>query len=213
MSTKMIKKNIYNIKIILLGISGVGKTNLIDTYFGNNFNPDSTPSSNPSQSHDKIIINDNICYIDIWDTMGQEKYLSITQNFIKGSHIIIFVYDITNKDSFTELDYWVNKVNDEIDIDIIIKGLTSNKIDLFEDSQVEKNEGEEYAKKIGAYFCETSAKVNPKVFKKFVKYLLEQLFNNKDNIKKEGNIFEKSNECIDIGEKKVKKKKKKKECC
>ena len=209
----MIKKNIYNIKIILLGISGVGKTNLIDTYFGNNFNPDSTPSSNPSQSHDKIIINDNICYIDIWDTMGQEKYLSVTQNFIKGSHIIIFVYDITNKDSFTELDYWVNKVNDEIENDKIIKGLTANKIDLFEDSQVEKNEGEEYAKKIGAYFCETSAKVNPKVFKKFVKNLLEQLFNNKDNIKKEGNIFEKSNEYIEIGEKIVKKKKKKKECC
>ena len=152
MSTKMIKKNIYNIKIILLGISGVGKTNLIDTYFGNTFNPNSTPSSNPSQSHDKIIINDNICYIDIWDTMGQEKYLSITQNFIKGSHIIIFVYDITNKDSFTELDYWVNKVNDEIDNDKIIKGLTANKIDLFEDSQVEKNEGEEYAKKNRSIF-------------------------------------------------------------
>ena len=209
----MIKKNIYNIKIILLGISGVGKTNLIDTYFGNAFNPNSTPSSNPSQSHDKIIINDNIFYIDIWDTMGQEKYLSVTQNFIKGIHIIIFVYDITNKDSFIELDYWVNKVNDEIDNDNIIKGLTANKIDLFEDSQVEKNEGEEYTKKIGAYFCETSAKVNPKVFKKFVKYLLEQLFNNKDNIKKEGNIFEKSNEYIEIGEKIVKKKKKKKECC
>lgn len=190
MSKKTIEKNIYNIKIILLGETGVGKTNLINAYFGNNFVSEILPSASPSQSHEKIDIKNNICYIDIWDTMGHEQFRSITSSFIKGSHIIIFVYDITYKQSFTELDYWVNKVNEEIDNNKVIKGLVGNKIDLFETSQVSKVEGQNYAKKIGAYFCETSAKEDKKGFKDFVLKLLEKLFFNEDNIEKEGNIIE-----------------------
>ena len=216
MSTKIIKKNIYNIKIILLGESGVGKTNLINAYFGGNFNPEILMTATPIQSHEKIEIKNNICYIDIWDTMGHEQYRSITKTFIKGSHIIIFVYDITNKNTFTKLEYWVNKVNDEIDNDKIIKGLAANKIDLFENSQVGKKEGEDYGKTIGAFFCETSAKEDKKGFKEFVYKLVEKLLINEDNIKKEGNIIEKNNDNFKIGEKKEEEKKevpKKKNCC
>ena len=216
MSKKIIKKSIYNIKIILLGESGVGKTNLINAYFGNDFKSDVLTTANPSQSHDKIEIKNNICYIDVWDTMGHEQYRSVTKSFIKGSHIIIFVYDITDKKSFKELEYWVNKVNEEIDNNKIIKGLAANKIDLFEKGQVSKNEGEDYGKKIGAYFCETSAKEDRKGFKKFVIKLVEKLFINEDNIEKEGNIIEKRNETIQIKEKKEEEKKvekKKSNCC
>ena len=202
MSTKIIKKNIYNIKIILLGESGVGKTNLINAYFGNNFMHNMSLTASPSQSHGKIEIKNNICYIDMWDTMGQEKYRSMTKNFIKGSHIIIFVYDITNKKTFNELEYWAKLINDELGNDKIVKGLAANKTDLFDDSEVEKKDGENYGKKIGAYFCETSAKEDRKGFKNFVRKLVEKLLINEDNIEIEGNIIEKNNENIQIGEKK-----------
>ena len=87
-----IKKDIYNIKIILLGESGVGKTNLINAYFGNSFVSDISITATPNQSHDKVDVGNNICYIDIWDTMGQEKYHSMTKSFIKA--ILLYLYMI-----------------------------------------------------------------------------------------------------------------------
>ena len=204
-----IKKNVYNIKIILLGEGEVGKTNLINAYFGNNFIEDKIKTEKLNKSYDKIEIKNNICYIDIWDTVGQEKFRSLANNFIKGSHIIIFVYDITRKKTFTELDYWVGTVREQIDDEKVIFGLVGNKIDLFEKEEVEKEEGEKYAKKIIAYFTETSAKENPEGFKEFVNKLIEKLFLNGDNIKKEGNIVEKIQPNIKLEENVETKKK----CC
>ena len=211
---KIIKKNVYNIKIILLGEGEVGKTKLINAYFGNDFTEDNSNTEQPSRSFDKIEIKNNICYIDIWDTMGQEKYRSMTSNFIKGSHIIIFVYDITRKKTLTELDYWVGLVKEQIDNENVIFGLVGNKIDLFDNVEVEKEEGEKYAKEIIAYFSEASAKENPKGFNKFVNKLIEKLFLNEDNIEKEGNIVEKIENSMKIEKKNIKKKKKEKnKCC
>ena len=209
-----IKKNVYNIKIILLGEGEVGKTKLINAYFGNDFTEDNSNTEKPSRSFDKIEIKNNICYIDIWDTMGQEKYRSMTSNFIKGSHIIIFVYDITRKKTLTELDYWVGLVKEQIDNENVIFGLVGNKIDLFDNVEVEKEEGEKYAKEIIAYFSEASAKENPKGFNNFVNRLIEKLFLNEDNIEKEGNIIEKIENSMKIEKKNIKKKKKEKnKCC
>ena len=205
-----INKSVYNIKIILLGETGVGKTNLINAYFGNSFVEDVLGTISPKQSHETIEINDKICFIDMWDTMGQEKYRSLTTSFIKGSHIIIFVYDITNQDSFKSLNYWVEAVKENINDYNIILGLTANKMDLFNKSEVSKEKGEKYAKEIGAFFNESSAKENPKGFKKFVKKLLEKLFLDENSIKKEGNIIEKSFESNDSENTQ---KKKKKNCC
>ena len=209
---QIIKKNIYNIKIILLGETGVGKTNLINSYFGSPFYKEMLPSMAPNQSHEKLEINNNICYIDIWDTMGQEVYRSITQSYIKGSHIIIFVYDITSIYTFKELKFWVAKAKEEVDNEKIIFGLCANKMDLFEECQVDKKEGENYAKEISAIFCETSAKENKKGFQNFILKLVEKLLINENSIKKEGNIIENSN-IFDLNKEKKENPKPKKNCC
>ena len=169
-----------NIKIILLGETGTGKTNLISVYLGNNFSNYSSTLS-PTFSQKTLVVNDNKYFIDIWDTMGQEKYRTLTKNFIRGSQIVIFVYDITNKYSFDELNYWVNSVKEELSYKPVL-GLAANKIDLFENETVSQKEGEEYAQKIGALFEETSAKENPDGFKNYVKNLIEKLLLEKNCI-------------------------------
>ena len=132
--------------------------------------------------------------------MGQEQYRAVTTNFIKGSHIVIFVYDITCMKSFEGLDFWVKKAKEDLDEEKTIFGIVGNKIDLFEEAEVEKGIGEKYANEIKAYFCEASAKENRKAFKKYIDKLVEKLFLDDNNIKEEGNIIEKkkTNEKINL---------------
>ena len=174
----------YYVKIILLGESGVGKTNLINVYFDNEFNKNELTTSTPNQSFKTLQMNNKKLNVSIWDTMGQEKYRSLTRNFIKGSNIIILVYDITRRETFLELNYWANVTKELLGDEEIIFGVAANKIDLFENSEVDKNEGNEFSEKIGALFAETSGKDDPKGFKDFVNKLLEKLISNNNIIEK-----------------------------
>ena len=168
-----------SVKLILLGESGIGKTNLINIYLGENYNPNELTTSNPCQTDTIKVINNKKLVVSLWDTMGQEKYRSVSKSFIRGSNIVIFVYDITRRDTFLELNYWVNVVNEEIGDEEALFGIAANKIDLFEKSEVEKEEGEEYAQKINALFYETSAKADVG-FKNLVNQLLEKFVLNKN---------------------------------
>ena len=60
------------------------------------------------------IINDREYTINLWDTIGQEKYRALTKVFFKYSEIVIFVFDITNKKSFDALDYWYETIENEL---------------------------------------------------------------------------------------------------
>ena len=165
----------YAVKIILLGEMSVGKTSLINVYLDENrFNPNEMTSSRSSQNFTTLEINNITLEISLWDTMGQEAFRSVTKNFIKGSNIVILVYDITNRVSFLELNYWLNVSREELQNDAIF-GIVGNKIDLFNNCEIEAEEGEKFANKIGALFVETSAKDNPIGFRDFVKKLLEKL--------------------------------------
>ena len=191
-----------------MGEAGVGKTNLINVYFNNGFNVNEESTLTPNQSFKTLEINKNKFNISIWDTMGQEKYRSLTKNFIKGSNIIILVYDITRKETFLELNYWSNLTKELLGKDNIIFGVAANKIDLFENSEVEKKEGIEFAQNIDAIFEETSGKCNADGFKDFIKKLLEQMLlnekiieqidktsQNENNFRLEGNITRANKKC------------------
>ena len=149
--------NANRIKIILLGEVGTGKTNLINAFFNKPFNPNPNTTFSPEYSKKEIKIDGNKYLIDIWDTAGQEKFSSMTKIFIKGAHIVILVYDITSKKSFQQLKFWVN-ILDEILWEYPIIGLVANKMDLFSEQIVPKENGIKYAKEINAIFCEASAK-------------------------------------------------------
>ena len=145
------------LKIVIVGQSSVGKTALINQYMNKIF----IDAAITTIGTDKFIkvekINDIEIKLNIWDTAGQERFRSLSPLFLKGSHIVIMVYDITNKDSFDELEtFWKEKIKDNTSN--IILGLAANKSDLYEREVVTIEEGKEFAKNNDAIFFETTAK-------------------------------------------------------
>ena len=187
-----------NIKIILIGETGTGKTNLINVYFDIGFNPNSAATLTPESCSKELKIKDNDFIINIWDTAGQERYRSMTKIFIKGAKIVIFVYDVTNQDSFKELKFWVSSTEQILGKEAGL-GLVGNKVDLFDKQVVSSKEGEKFANEIGALFRETSAKEDPNGFKNFVKDLVEDFLTKKGIIEKEGEKLK-----LDVKQKKKK---------
>jgi small GTP-binding protein len=182
------------IKIILLGESKVGKTSLINSFLNKNFLENTLSTLEYSFVNKIINIDQNYYEIHLWDTAGQERYRSLSKIYIKGAQIVIFVYDITDKKSFSELPFWVKYVEDLIGKDIV-KGVAANKADLlFEDdikvdNLVDKKEAKEYANQIGATFQETSAKENPKGFNSFVETLIRQFLDKLEESKENWEIY------------------------
>ena len=163
------------IKVILLGESGVGKTNLINIVTGVEFNENEGSTSTSTFSMKKLNVGGKVYRIKLWDTIGQEKLRTLTKLFYNNSKIVIFVYDITHQDSFEELkNYWVKDVEEKLGKNII-KGIVGNKSDLFMKEEVSEEKGEEYAKSIDAEFLLTSAKTEgPKKFENFLTKLYEK---------------------------------------
>ena len=174
-----------DIKIILLGQSGVGKTNLINVFFGKQFQKDAFTTSTSYCFNGEYNYN-NIPYrYNIWDTAGQEKYKSINKMLIRGTKIILIVYSIIDKSSFNEIDFWINYVKENLGDDKYIMGLVANKSDLYLKQQVKDEEGKEAAQKYGIDFLTTSALTDAESFKEFLHKLLEDYINLVDKSGKE----------------------------
>ena len=160
-----------SMKVILLGNSGVGKTNLINTSVGQNFQEDTSATTTGTFSQKNIKIGDEIYTLNLWDTAGQEKYESITKIFLKKSEIVIFVYDITDAKSFKDLEKWIKLTEEMIDNDHVC-GIIGNKEDLFSREQVKGETAKKYADSKKMQFQLVSAKDHPAGFINFLKELV-----------------------------------------
>ena len=191
--------------MMLLGDSQVGKTALIKRITGNVFEDSQLTTIGKESYVYQTKLHDNDLKIKIWDTAGQERFKSMSVNVIKNVEGLILTYSIINRESFQNMDSWLQKLNDASDLSkkpVIIVG---NKIDLEDKRQVTTEEGEEFAKNHGYNFFEVSAKTGKNVKEAFYD-IFEQLYK----------IFEE-----EITGKKVKKPKlelkketkKKKRCC
>ena len=187
-----------NIKVILIGNSGVGKTNLINVASGGKFNAMEKPTLTSSFIIIQLKVENRQYNLQLWDTIGQEKLRALSKLFFKNSKIVIFVYDITKRESFIGLEDWHQEVKDIIG-DETIKGVLGNKIDLFTKEEVKDEEGEEYANKLNALFRTTSAKTEPKGLTQFLQELINEYDKkihkdaNKENNIKNNNIKINSN--------------------
>ena len=145
------------INIMTLGISSVGKTSFIFRFTENTFQ-NLFISTIGIDYKVKIIEIENIKYkLIFYDTAGQEKFKSVAPNLIKKAHGIIIMYDITNKSSFNSIPEILKDIKEEKgnDFPMILIG---NKIDLEQDREIKKEQGEDLASKNGIEFFEISNK-------------------------------------------------------
>ena len=149
--------NIPNCKVTLLGDSGVGKSSIIARFVSGIFMKDSISTSGGSYSQKIYEKNGNKIRLNIWDTVGQEKFRALGKNFYKDAYIICIVYDITNKQSFNNVkEIWypdVQKYGEKFNIISII----GNKCDKFEEEEVNEEDAKSFTNEIGAKFFLVSA--------------------------------------------------------
>ena len=143
------------IKVIVVGERGVGKSNIIMRYNGGQFDSHSLPNNSSCFIVKYYKFGKKIYRINVWDTAGQEKYHSLTKIFIKDSHIALLVYAINDYNSFEKLDFWHNTVK-EVCKNIMIC-VIGNKIDLFDEEKVDQKLAKAKAKEYNANFGLTSA--------------------------------------------------------
>ena len=172
----------YLFKLILVGDSYVGKTNILSKYIKDEFNLN-TKSTVGVEFGTKILkIEDKIIKAQIWDTAGQERYKSITSTYYKGAKGAFIVYDITNRLTFESVDKWIQDLNLNSDKNITLL-LIGNKKDLADKREVTTEEGEEKAKSFGLAFLETSALTEKNIYKIY-DYIIKEVFTKINNKKK-----------------------------
>lgn len=169
-----------NFKVITLGTCNTGKSALSDRMVKNNFTDDYVATVNIEILIKFIKYKDKIYRLQLMDTCGQEGFQSITSLYIKGTHGVIFVYDITDRASFEQVENWIElykTYNGERNK--ILGILIGNKVDLEHQRKVTFDEGKNVAEKYGIMFFETSAKTGKNTqnaFSYLVKVLSEHFY-------------------------------------
>ncbi len=168
-------------KIIIIGDSGVGKSNILGRYLHDEFKEDTKSTVGVEFGSKKMQIESATIKLQIWDTAGQERYRSITSAYYKGAKGAFIVYDITRKNTFDNIDKWISdlKLNGDQNICIIILG---NKSDLNDQREVSKDEAMKKAELHKTAFLETSAYNGDNIAKAFDELIEEIYKNNKSFI-------------------------------
>lgn len=156
-------ENATLLKILVIGESAVGKSALLLRYTENTFTTSFMTTIGVDFKNKAIEIDGHNVKLQIWDTAGQEKFKAITKAYYRGAHGILVVFDISNMDSFTKTEGWIESIREaNKDIDILLIG---NKADL--PRQVSREEAQALADKFNIKYYETSAKENQNVAKAF----------------------------------------------
>jgi len=146
----------YLFKIVLIGDSGVGKSNILSRFTRNEFLVESKSTIGVEFATRSIEIEKKVVKAQIWDTAGQERYRAITSAYYRGAVGALLVYDITKKETFADVEKWLTELRDHADSKIVIM-LTGNKCDLQHLRSVSTQDAEIYAAKEDLLFLETSA--------------------------------------------------------
>ena len=161
-------------KIMVLGESRVGKTSLIKRYTKDQFGGVYLTTVG-MDFQDKIIeIEDKKIRLQVWDTAGQERFRNVTKSYFQSSHGLLVVYDITDKESFEKINFWMKNIKENApeNAKLILVG---NKCDLANERQVSYEEGEKKASNYNIKFFESSAKEGTNV-KEFFFYLANEIY-------------------------------------
>ena len=163
----------YIFKVVIVGDSGVGKTNLIGRYLKNEYRQDTKATVGVEFGEKKFDINGLKIKAQLWDTAGQERYKAITSMYYKGAKGALIVFDLSSKTTFVNAEKWYNEIKKATDpsINLILVG---NKSDLKDKRQVNTEDAENKAKEMGIAYMETSA-LNAENVDKAFSWLIEEI--------------------------------------
>ena len=172
----MTTNNIKNIKIALIGDSGVGKSSIALRYTSNEFDQNYLSTDGASYSTKIITKYGQTLQLDIWDTAGQERYRSLGKNFYKDAYIVILVYDITKQETFDNLkEIWYDELKKNGEENPIL-GIAGNKNDQYEnDNIVNEEEARNFANSVNGIFQLVSAKTGDNI-ENFFNLLINEYF-------------------------------------
>ncbi|XP_061573396.1 ras-related protein Rab-25-like [Cololabis saira] len=143
-------------KVVLIGESGVGKSNLLSRFTKNEFNHDSRTTIGVEFSTRTVQLSGFTIKAQIWDTAGLERYRAITSAYYRGAVGALLVYDITKHLTYEGVERWLKELYDHADPHIVVM-LVGNKTDRESDRSVPMQEAKDFAEKKGVLFLETSA--------------------------------------------------------
>merc|ERR1712216_1082675 len=143
-------------KVVLIGDSGVGKSNLLTRFTRDEFKQGSKSTIGVEFATQTIQVDKKNIKAQIWDTAGQERYRAITSAYYRGAVGALLVYDVTKKETFADVEKWLAELRDHADSKIVIM-LVGNKCDLQHLRSVTTQDAEIYAAKEDLLFLETSA--------------------------------------------------------
>ncbi|CAN6555755.1 unnamed protein product [Malus baccata var. baccata] len=165
----------YLFKLLLIGDSGVGKSTLLLSFTSDTFE-DLSPTIGVDFKIKHVTLGGKKLKLAIWDTAGQERFRTLTSSYYRGAQGIIMVYDVTRRETFTNLsDIWAKEIDLYSTNQDCIKMLVGNKVDKESERTVSKKEGMEFAREYGCLFLECSAKTRVNVEQCFEELVLKIL--------------------------------------
>ncbi|GJJ77044.1 Ras-related protein Rab-11A [Entomortierella parvispora] len=162
----------YLFKVVLIGDSGVGKSNLVSRFTRNEFNLESKSTIGVEFTTRSIQVDAKTIKAQIWDTAGQERYRAITSAYYRGAVGALLVYDIAKHQTYENVGRWLKELRDHADTNIVIM-LVGNKSDLRHLRAVPTDEAKQFAAENGLSFIETSALDSSNVELSFQRILTE----------------------------------------
>ena len=170
------KVNEYEVKICLLGDVNVGKTSIASRFCKNSFNENYINTIGGAYQQQNIVLNNGAkIKLHIWDTSGQDRFRSMTNLYYRDAQVAILTYDVTNEQSLDSLNYWLNELNDKVEIDNMILCLAGNKNDVEASKKtVPTSKGKAFAEEHNMIFYETSAKTGAGVKELFQAIALKE---------------------------------------
>ena len=171
-------------RVLFIGDTKVGKSSLVNTYFNMDFDPDIFPSYSCDNFTKKINFDNRNYTFKIFDMPGQERFRGLTRIYLRNINIIILVFDMTKKETFLQLDHFLEVILENVNINKISFILVGNKSDLSDNWEIREKTGKKFAEILKARFFLSSAKTGAKQFQQFLDDFFEnyiRIYNDRIN--------------------------------